>query len=45
VLEEVNDKGIVPSADLRVGHPAGSLFYPWNAVVQLSERPGKRPRA
>jgi hypothetical protein len=37
VLEEVNDRGIVLSADLHIGHPAQSLFYPWSAVVQLSE--------
>jgi hypothetical protein len=44
VLEEVNDRGIVLSADLHVGYPRQSLFYPWSAVVQLSEDPGKRPR-
>lgn len=37
VLAEVNDRGIVLSADLHVGHPAQSLFYPWSTVVQLSE--------
>ena len=37
VLTEVNDRGIVLSAELHVGHPAQSLFYPWSAVVQLSE--------
>jgi hypothetical protein len=37
VLEEVNDRGIVLSAMLHVGRPAQSLFYPWSAVVQLSE--------
>jgi hypothetical protein len=37
VLEEVNDRGIVLSADLHIGHPAQSLFYPWSAVVQLAE--------
>ncbi len=37
VLEEVNDRGIVLSAELHVGRPAQSLFYPWSAVVQLSE--------
>jgi hypothetical protein len=45
VLEQVNDRGIVLSADLHVGHPAQSLFYPWSAVVQLSKHPGERPRA
>ncbi len=44
VLEEVNDRGIVLSVDLHVGYPRQSLFYPWSAVVQLSEDPGKRPR-
>ena len=42
VLEEVNDRGIVLSAELHVGRPAQSLFYPWSAVVQLSEDPGAR---
>ncbi len=37
VLEEVNDRGIVLSAEVHVGRPAESLFYPWSAVVQLSE--------
>ena len=37
VLEEVNDRGIVLSAMLHGGRPAQSLFYPWSAVVQLSE--------
>ena len=37
VLEEVNDRGIVLSADLHIGHPAQSLFYPWSAIVQLAE--------
>ena len=36
-LEEVNDKGIVLLAKTHVGHPAQSLFYPWSAVIQLSE--------
>jgi hypothetical protein len=34
---DVNDRGIVLSADLHVGHPAQALFYPWSAIVQLSE--------
>jgi len=37
VLEEVNDRGIVLSVETHVGHPAQPLFYPWNAVIQLSE--------
>jgi hypothetical protein len=36
-LEEVNDRGIVLSVETQVGHPARSLFYPWSAVIQLSE--------
>jgi hypothetical protein len=41
LLDEVNDRGIVLSADLHVGHPAQALFYPWSAVVQLSEAQGR----
>jgi hypothetical protein len=37
ILQEVNDRGIVLSVETHVGHPAQSLFYPWNAVIQLSE--------
>ncbi|HKZ27964.1 MAG TPA: hypothetical protein VJ086_08750 [Rubrobacteraceae bacterium] len=36
-LEEVNDRGIVMSVETHVGHPAQPLFYPWSAVIQLSE--------
>jgi hypothetical protein len=36
-LEGVNDRGIVLSVETQVGHPARSLFYPWSAVIQLSE--------
>jgi hypothetical protein len=36
-LEEVNDRGIVLLVETHVGHPARPLFYPWNAVIQLSE--------
>ena len=36
-LQEVNDRGIVLSVETHVGHPANSLFYPWSAVIQLSE--------
>ncbi len=35
-LEEVNNRGIVLSADTHIGHPAQSLFYPWSAVIQLA---------
>jgi hypothetical protein len=37
ILQEVNDRGIVLSVDTHVGHPAQHLFYPWSAVIQLSE--------
>jgi hypothetical protein len=36
-LEEVNDRGIVLSVETHVGHPAQPLFYPWSAIIQLSE--------
>ena len=36
-LEEVNDRGIVLSVETHVGRPAQPLFYPWSAVIQLSE--------
>ena len=36
-LEEVNDRGLVLSVETHVGHPAQPLFYPWSAVIQLSE--------
>ena len=38
VLEKVNDKGIVLLVENYVGHPAQPLFYPWSAVIQLSEK-------
>jgi hypothetical protein len=37
MLEEVNDRGIVLSVETHVGHLAQPLFYPWSAVIQLSE--------
>jgi hypothetical protein len=37
ILQEVNDWGIVLSVETHVGHPAQLLFYPWSAVIQLSE--------
>ena len=37
VLKEVNDRGIVLSVETHVGHPAQPLFYPWSAVIQLSQ--------
>ena len=36
-LEEINDRGIVLSVEPNVGHLAQPLFYPWSAVIQLSE--------
>ena len=36
-LEEVNDGGIVVLVETPVGHPAQPPFYPWSAVIQLSE--------
>ncbi len=39
VLEEVNERGIALSVNIHVGRPAQSLFYPWSAVIQLSEDP------
>ena len=36
-LQEVNNRGIVLSVETHVGHPAQPLFYPWGAVIQLSE--------
>ncbi len=36
-LEEVNDRGIVLSVETHVGRSAQPLFYPWSAVIQLSE--------
>ncbi len=43
ILEEVNDRGIVLSVETHVGHPTQPLFYPWSAVIQLSEeRDGSR---
>jgi hypothetical protein len=36
-LQEVNDRGIVLSVETHVGHPTQPLFYPWGAVIQLSE--------
>ena len=43
-LEEVNDRGIVLSVETHIGHPAQPLFYPWSAVIQLSETRDKQRR-
>ena len=37
ILEEVNDRGIVLSVETHVGFTPQPLFYPWSAVIQLSE--------
>jgi hypothetical protein len=36
-LQEVNERGIVLSVETHVGHSSQLLFYPWSAVIQLSE--------
>jgi hypothetical protein len=36
-LEEVNDRGIVLTVEGHGEHPARHLFYPWGAVIQISE--------
>ncbi len=36
-LEEVNEQGIVLTVEGHGEHPARSLFYPWGAVIQISE--------
>ena len=36
-LQEVNERGIVLSVETHVGHSSQLLFYPWRAVIQLSE--------
>jgi hypothetical protein len=41
ILDEVNDRGIVLLAELHVGHPPQALFYPWSAIVQLSDAPDR----
>ncbi len=38
-LEEVNEQGIVLTVEGHGEHPARSLFYPWGAVIQISEAP------
>lgn len=39
-LEEVNERGIVLRVEGHGDHPARPLFYPWGAVIQLSETSG-----
>ena len=36
-LQVVNDRGIVLTVEGHGEHPARPLFYPWSAVIQLSE--------
>lgn len=36
-LQEVNDRCIVLRVEGHGDHPARPLFYPWSAVIQLSE--------
>jgi hypothetical protein len=36
-LQEVNDRGIVLTVEGHGEHPARLLFYPWGAVIQISE--------
>jgi hypothetical protein len=36
-LEEVNARGIVLTVEGHGEHPARPLFYPWGAVIQISE--------
>lgn len=38
-LEEVNDRGIVLVVEGHGEHSARPLFYPWGAVIQISEAP------
>jgi hypothetical protein len=40
-LEEVNDRGIVLTVEGHGEHPARPLFYPWGAVIQISEAPDR----
>ena len=36
-LQEVNDRGIVLTVEGHGEHPARPLFYPWGAIIQISE--------
>jgi hypothetical protein len=36
-LEEVNDRGIVLRVEGHGEYPARPLFFPWSAVIQISE--------
>jgi hypothetical protein len=38
-LEEVNERGIVLTVKGHGEYPARPLFFPWGAVIQLSEEP------
>jgi hypothetical protein len=36
-LKEVNDRGIVLTVEGHGEYPARPLFFPWSAVIQISE--------
>ena len=36
-LKEVNDRGIVLKVEGHGEYPARPLFFPWSAVIQISE--------
>lgn len=36
-LQEVNDRGVVLTVEGHGEHPARPLFYPWGAIIQISE--------
>ncbi|HSL00308.1 MAG TPA: hypothetical protein VK869_08210 [Rubrobacteraceae bacterium] len=36
-LDEVNDRGVVLTVEGHGEHPGQALFYPWGAIIQLSE--------
>jgi hypothetical protein len=40
-LKEVNDRGIVLTVEGHGEHPPRPLFYPWGAVIQISEAPDR----
>jgi hypothetical protein len=39
-LQEVNDRGIVLAVEGHGEHPERPLFFPWGAVIQMSEASG-----
>jgi hypothetical protein len=38
-LQEVNNRGIVLTAEGHCEHPARPLFYPWGVIIRVSEAP------